>query len=554
MTKSFRLFLGLLVLYGIVWFVALGYRDLVDPDEGRYAEIPREMVVSGNYLTPRLVGLKYFEKPPFQYWMTAATFEVFGMSNATARLWLAVIGFIGALWTAIVAARLYGRETGYYAFVITASAVLYCGAAHFTTLDMTVSVFIFMGVSCLLVAQSRRDDPRQVRNWMLAGYAVLAAAVLTKGLIGVVLPAAAVFFYSIWQRDWDIWKHLHLVKGTLLLLALTAPWFIMVSHANDEFARFFFIHEHVERYLTPVAQHEGPPWYFLVILGFGMLPWTSTVIAGLAKPGFSWRWDSDGSFNAERFLWVYAMFILLFFSAGHSKLPAYILPAFPALAMLAARHMAKARRWHFDGWLMLAFGLVMFTVGLFMERLASDKIPVALYRDYQPFIIASGIVLMLGSLALLKGKREPRVAVAVAGLFAILGTQFALWGFHALTPSRSGAEIARTINELKLPPSAPVYMIDNYSPSMPFYLDRMVTMVKYTGELKLGESAEPDKWIADPAEFARRWRADKQAVAVFRNDNIEHYRSAFDLPGTIIKHGPRRTVMIRRQPVGMEAK
>ncbi|HKI73345.1 MAG TPA: phospholipid carrier-dependent glycosyltransferase, partial [Pseudomonadales bacterium] len=235
MSASARAFIALVALYAIVWFVALGYRDLVDPDEGRYSEIPREMIASGDWVTPRLDGLKYFEKPPLQYWLTAVSFEAFGMSNATARLWLAFIGFAGALWTAYVAFRLYGPDAGWFAFVASSSAVLYSGASHYLTLDMSVSVFIVVGLGCLVLAQRERSRPKILRNWMLLGYAALAAAVMTKGLIGVVLPAAAVFLYSIWQRDWEIWRRLHLVKGTLLLLALTAPWFVLVSERNSEF-------------------------------------------------------------------------------------------------------------------------------------------------------------------------------------------------------------------------------------------------------------------------------------------------------------------------------
>ena len=92
-----------IILIGVIWFMLPGYRDLVEPDEGRYAEIPREMVASGDWVTPRLNGFKYFEKPALQYWMTAATFKLFGESNATARLWVMAAGFAGALWMMYVA-------------------------------------------------------------------------------------------------------------------------------------------------------------------------------------------------------------------------------------------------------------------------------------------------------------------------------------------------------------------------------------------------------------------------------------------------------------------
>lgn len=546
MSISLRAFIALAAIYAIVWFVALGYRDLVDPDEGRYAEIPREMLATNDWLTPRLDGLKYFEKPPLQYWLTAATFKVFGMSNTTARLWLAFIGYLGALVTAFVAWRLYGREAGWYAFIVASSALLYCGAGHYLTLDMSVSVFLFMGIASLVLAQQCRDgSPGRTRNWMLVGYAALAAATMTKGLIGVVLPAAAVFFYSLWQRDWAIWRHLHLVKGTLLLLALTAPWFVMVSDANPKFAWFFFVHEHLERYATPVSQHPGAPWYFLVVFFLGMLPWTMTSVTSLVRPAFNWR-SGDGRFNAERFLWVYVVFILVFFSIGESKLVGYILPVFPVVAVLVARRMANGHISRLEPWLMWGFGAALFVTGLIITRFAYSKVPVALFRDYQPWIIASGVIMLVAGLVVYKGRAQPKLTVAVAGLFAIITCQFVSWGYQALTPSRSGRQAAETIAAYDPSGRLPVYMINNYSPSLPFYLRRLVTMVVYQGELKLGIDAEPWKSIPKAADFVARWRQEDNAIAVFSTENIDTYRKEFSpLPMTILKRGPRRTVVAR---------
>lgn len=548
MSRSLRAFIVVAGLYAIVWFVALGYRNLVDPDEGRYAEIPREMLATGNWVTPRLDGFTYFEKPPLQYWMTAITFEVFGMSNLTARLWLALIGFVGALSAAYVAWRLYGRDVAWYTFIVTASAELYCGAAHYLTLDMSVSVFLFMGIGSLLLAQHRRNESaKAVRNWMLVGYAALAAAVLTKGLIGVVLPGAALVFYSLWQRDWAIWRHLHLVKGTAFLLLLTVPWFVLVSRHNPRFLWFFFIHEHIERYATPVSQHPGPIWYFLVIFAFGMLPWTATAVARIVKPGFTWR-RGNGEFDAERFLWVYIVFTMAFFSGGDSKLPAYILPVFPAVAILAARRMAAVGWSRLEPWLMWTLGAGLIVAGIIVKRFAHAQMPADLFLAYRPWLIASGLVMVVGGAIAMAGRRRPFISAAAAGLCAILSCQLALWGYQALTPSKSGRDLAEVITRYDPGNHWPVYMIDNYSPSLPFYLRRLVTMVVYQGELSPGIKTEPWKAIAKPAEFAAKWDREKHAIAVFRNNNIEQYRKDFHLPMTVLKRGPRRTI-VARSPV-----
>ncbi|MEJ2444280.1 MAG: glycosyltransferase family 39 protein [Exilibacterium sp.] len=297
----------------LLWFALLGYRDLIDPDEGRYAEISREMVASGNWITPHLNGFKYFEKPPLQYWTTATIFTVFGENNTTARLWVAAIGFAGALWAGFVGTRLYGRNAGYYAFIITLSGLLYFGNAHYLTLDTTLTVFVVLALGSLVLAQHQRRQPASNRAWMLLGWAALAAAVLSKGLIGLVLPAGATVFYSLWQRDWNLWRHLHLIKGATLLLLLTVPWFIAVSTRNDEFAHFFFVREHLQRYTTPVHGHNGPIWYFPVVFLLATAPWLTTSIMSLVKPSFGWRpRPRSGEFNAERLLWVFVVFVLFF--------------------------------------------------------------------------------------------------------------------------------------------------------------------------------------------------------------------------------------------------
>jgi 4-amino-4-deoxy-L-arabinose transferase-like glycosyltransferase len=312
------------VISAILWFVLLGHRDLIEPDEGRYAEIPREMVASGDWLTPRVDGFKYFEKPPLQYWLTAVSYTVFGESNASARLWLVTGGFLCALFVWFLGTRLYGADVGIAAYVITLSSFLFTILGHYLTLDMSVTLFMTLGVGCLLLAQRARDLPARNRNWMLLGWVALAAAVLTKGLMGIVLPGMAVFLYMLWQRDWAILKYLHLGKGLALLLALTAPWFVAVSLANPEFARFFFIHEHFERYTTTVHQHSAPLYYFVPIFLLGVSPWLIASLRSLVNPGFSWRGGAGEGFNTERFLWVYIVSIFVFFSLGGSKLPSYL--------------------------------------------------------------------------------------------------------------------------------------------------------------------------------------------------------------------------------------
>ena len=218
---------------------------------------------------------------------------------------------------------------------------MYVVMGHINSLDMGVAVFLAVGIGALLLAQDNRDNRLQVRNWMLVGWAALALATLIKGLIGLVLPAIAIVIYTLWQRDWLLWKHLHIIKGLLVYLVITAPWFIAVSRTNPEFAHFFFIHEHFERYTTTQHDREEPIYFHLVMLLVGSIPWIWSGLRAIVMPGFVKRESNRGTFDPVRFLWVYIIGIMLFFTMGKSALPPYILPLFPALALLVGRQLAE---------------------------------------------------------------------------------------------------------------------------------------------------------------------------------------------------------------------
>ena len=178
-TISTRRIWWLVIAVALIWFSNLEYRKLIKPDEGRYAEIPREMVVSGNWVTPRLNDLKYFEKPPLQYWTTAIAYEVFGQHQWTSRLWTGLTGFAGILLVWFAGLRLFGREAAGYAALLLGGSLLYVLMGHINTLDMGVTFFITLGIVGLLLGQSGADKKIQ-RNWMLLAWAALGLAVLSN--------------------------------------------------------------------------------------------------------------------------------------------------------------------------------------------------------------------------------------------------------------------------------------------------------------------------------------------------------------------------------------
>ena len=316
----------------MIWFANIDYRRLVHPDEGRYAEIPREMAATGDWLTPRLNGIKYFEKPALQYWLTAATYEAFGVRHWTARLWPALAGFLNVLFVGYVGLRLAGPTLGLYSAAALGSCVWFALNAHILTLDAGLTLWMSVGLGALFLAQRASATTRERRGWMWAAWAALALATLSKGLIGVVLPGAALVAYTLATRDWALWRRLHLVSGGAIFLAMTAPWFVAVSVKNPEFFDFFFIHEHFTRFLTGEHRREGAWWYFVPIFVVGILPWLA-VFFGTVVGMWTGAASDENGFNWQRFALVWSAVIFIFFSASGSKLPSYVLPIFPALAL-----------------------------------------------------------------------------------------------------------------------------------------------------------------------------------------------------------------------------
>ncbi|MDD5296730.1 MAG: glycosyltransferase family 39 protein [Rhodocyclaceae bacterium] len=554
--------LPILLIMALAWFGTLDYRKLVKPDEGRYAEIPREMVATGDWLTPRLNDLKYFEKPALQYWATAAAFEAFGAHEWTARLWPALTGFLGILLAGYTGSRLFGRREGTMAAAVLGSSVLYAAMAHIITLDMGLSFFMQAALSGFLLANRPEASPEEGRRWMLFTWAMVALATLTKGIVAPVLAGGTLVFYSLLARDLSPWRRLHLIPGLALFLALAAPWFVAVTLKNPEFFHFFFIHEHFERFLTKSHHRFQPWWFFLPILALGMLPWASMLPqilwSGWKSPlpsppspageGGERREPRHG-FNPRRFLLVWSVLIFVFFSISDSKLPSYVLPIFPALALLAGDWLAKAGRLS----LVRHFSLVAILAGAallaspLVKMAANPEQPLAMMADYARWLAASSAIWFAGSAAALalawRGRLGPAVYLAAVATFVV--GQGALLGHESLAASNSAASLAQQLRP-QLTPGVPFYSVRTYEQTLPFYIQRTVTLVEFGDELSFGIQQEPQKFVPTVKEFEARWRADKDAFALMTPDTYAELEKD-GLPMTIAARDLRRIVVRKPQ-------
>jgi 4-amino-4-deoxy-L-arabinose transferase-like glycosyltransferase len=556
--KNKTLVWTLFLAFAAVLIGLLRARTLVPPDEGRYAEMAREMFASGDWITTRLNGIKYFEKPPLQTWMNALTFTLFGLGDWQARLWTGLCGLIGVGLTGYAGMRVFGQRIGFYAALVLGSSLYWVLCSQVNSVDMSLSAMMTVALCALLVAQRDDATPREQRNWMLLCWAGMALSVLSKGLIGLVLPGTVLVLYTLFARDWNIWARLHLGKGLLLFFLIAAPWFVLVGLKNPEQPHFFFIHEHFDRFLRKEHHREAAWWVFFALLAIGSVPWAGVLVQSLllgAKPEQPSA-QSDGTAAPLRFrprllLLVWVAFIVLFFTKSNSKLPGYIVPVFPAVALLVANYLdvgsRRSRMLTAGLTALLGAGLLAFVP--FMLRLARQPSEQLLYAAYQPWVLAAGLAMLVGgALAMLYARQMQRdltvTALAIAGF---LGTALLVTGFEPVGQVRAGANLLPALKAAGATnPATRVYSVGLYEQSLTFYLGRTVTLVDYTDEFSFGLQQQPELGIPTIPAFVERWRADAAAgvksIAITRPEIAARLRSQ-GVPLRVVAEDGRRTVI-----------
>lgn len=540
-TATRQVWLGWLA-FAVIWFATLGHNTLIHPDEGRYATISLEMLQSGDWITPRLNGLLYFEKPALPYWLGAISFWLLGVNEFAARLWPALAGFLSIVAVGVTARRLWGEEAGHLAALVQGASCWTMANAHFLNLDTGLTLFLTLALCAFLLAQREDSGHAARRGWMWGCWAAMAGATLSKGLIGIMIPGAVLIVYSLVWRKFAFWRQLHLFTGLLLFLLLTAPWFIAVSHANPGFARFFFIHEHFERFLTTEHHRSGPWWYFVPYLLAGFLPWT-TLLPALIIQGC--RRDGRAPVQHDRILLVWVAFVFLFFSVSGSKLPSYILPMFPALALLAGHHLAQRRP---AG---LALHLIvpsLVWLGLlaaypYAVRLAGDDVPVAALRHVAGFVAYGSLLFLLGAACTwrflaLERKLEALMVLMLASLAALSFATVGYGSYAELKSARAAVAAAPPVA------GASLFSVRYYDQTWPFYLRRPVTLVDYVDEFELGEKTEPGRWIPTLDGFIARWRQAPHAQAMMGPDTYDEL-SRRGLPMRVVYRDVRRLVVAK---------
>jgi 4-amino-4-deoxy-L-arabinose transferase-like glycosyltransferase len=409
---------------------------------------------------------------------------------------------------------------------------------------MSLTFHMTLSLTAFLLAQTAARP----RPWMLLAWAAAGFGVLTKGLVAAAIPAAVLIMYSLYARDFAPWRRLCIGWGLPLFLAITVPWHWLAARRLPDFLEFFFVHEHVARYLTPIADRQEPWWFFGGVFLAGCTPW---ILPALRALGGGWRRGGAlggadvGKFQPVLFLWIWVIFIGVFFSLSDSKLMPYILPVMPALALLiAALPTAALAR---DLWI-TAILTVIAGASLGFASLHWPEVVAASDRSRYFAALArplGQIALLLtvsGAFVLVRRRRGATHATVFLGAGWCLSWLLLVRAAALLAPIYSGAGLAAALDGADR--DVPIYSVGTYDQSLTFYLRRTVTLVGYRGELDYGLRKAPGAEIADVAEFLRLWPSQPKAFAVMEKTMFDDLKSR-GVPMRLVAENATRALVAR---------
>jgi len=535
-TKSERLIRWLPWILGasaiLILFYQLGSAALFEPDEGRNAEKAREILLLRDWVTPHENFHPVLDKPIFFYWLIALSFKLFGVSEWAARL-PSALAALGCVAVVYAFARVHwGKAQALWSGLILLTSMEFFLLARLVIFDMALTFFLTLAL-CAFYRASRTDDVNRRRVLCLLMYGALGAATLIKGLIGIVVPGMVIFCYLSLTEQWSILRRIYLAPGVLIFLAIVMPWYLEAGARHEGYLRYFFWDEHFGRFAGDRFDRTQP-WYYFILVGLvGFFPWT--LLWPFAIAGFRRRACDDKTL----FLLLWAGVTLLFFSASKSKLPHYILPIFPALAVLTASRLVNlfdqsARRAQAGlslTW--MAYGVVVlyFIIGYWQPAILPQAMVAGVTGMPRSLWIYGVLILVLPILlALWKISRhlqsQPRRYLAQV----LTMSMFLNFSTHAMIAA-SSVRSAKALSDKALPlitPKTQVVFYDTYLYGMGFYLrsEKPIWVITHSKKKRtflgnyyaLGRRAQPDtRWgkaLFDFDEFGNRWRSNKQPFIV----------------------------------------
>jgi 4-amino-4-deoxy-L-arabinose transferase-like glycosyltransferase len=518
---------ALLIVLGATAVIYAAYASLplAEPDETRYAEVAREMLETGDWLTPRLNYQTFLDKPPLLYWMTAAGFRLFGVSEAVARLPVMISAVVGLGATFVLANAMYGAATAVIALVILATSPLFFGMGQILTMDMLLT-------ACTTVALCAgwRGCETGNRHWYRLAYAATGLGVLTKGPVAAVIVALPTVVLLLRRRE-RIPVALD-VSGALLLGAIAVPWFLAVEAVNHGFLANFLFHQNVDRFLAP-WEHREPLWFYAYVLPVALFPW-----------GLLWLLDARRACSQRPpvprpqllYLASWAGSVVALFSLSRSKLIPYVLPALPPIAILLARVYEQLLAQEPDrlsrrASVCLAAGasLLALVAVAFFESRANLRL-----ARLAPLLAAGSPVLLCGAWLL----RRPGVRGAAAMVFGTLAAVM----LGLLVVAEHGRDLVRSYARLGATaaaharPGDELVIYGGYLAGVGFYARREAVVLRVDKIAQLGEL----------------WASPRPVLLVASRDRLPSLARITGATPTILAEADGKVLLTNARRVGMD--
>ena len=544
-SQSSRIILVFTLIIAAFFSIEIGNRSFGNPDESRYVEISREMAESNDFVTPRLNGVKYFEKPPLFYWMEAASIKLMGVGFGKSRLVQLTLALFGCLSLMLVGLKAYNITTAVLSAGVLSTSVLYYVQSRFINLDLSVSVFIAASLWCYFLAIVKPCDIK--RKWLLFGFYIFAAlAVLSKGLIGIILPGLVIFVWLMFngqtfrEKLKTVVDSLYL-PGILAFALVAVPWHVICAQRNPGFAYFYLIYEHFVRYATLEHHRYQPVWFFVPIILAALLPWTGICFASFQK-----AIKEKGSDNIFLLSWITSIFV--FFSFSNSKLIPYILPILPPIALLTGRllddyingNMIKTVRIGFYASIgvigLAALASVAFIQDLVARVLSAESMPL-LWCLFGVIILLAVAVIALEYF--MKDQELKRSTQVIAFLFAACNIMLLinrLAEFYQDSRKPSTYAISQAI-KYNLTPGTEVFVYDHCFYDLCIYLKHNVGVIDHIGELQFGVNAEDhsNRFMKMDA-FIEKFKTAKNRIFVcIARDEFDEFSKRFKVGYRILE-------------------
>ncbi|UDI90349.1 lipid IV(A) 4-amino-4-deoxy-L-arabinosyltransferase [Pseudomonas sp. IAC-BECa141] len=381
----------LLGIFLLAYLLPLGSHGLWIPDETRYAQISQDMLLSGNWVSPHFMNLRYFEKPAAGYWMIALGQAVFGQNLFGVRFASALSTGLSVLLCFLIARRLWNDpRKSFVCALLYMSFVIVAGQAGYANLDPQFTFWVNLSLVALWFALDSRSNGQRMAGWAVLGLAC-GMGFMTKGFLAWLLPVLIALPWMLWQKRW---KELLLYGPIAIAVAIivSLPWVLAVHGQEPDYWRFFFWHEHIRRFAGDDAQHDAPWWFYLPLLVAFSLPWVGMLPVALKQ---AWQTRRDTSIA---FLGLWLLMPLLFFSLSNGKLPTYILPCLLPLALLLGHALAdrlrleQGRALGLNGLLNLLLGIVTL-IGLVYVQLKRPLYDHELHSLVLVFIALTGWII-----------------------------------------------------------------------------------------------------------------------------------------------------------------